>query len=321
MPATVEDAARAVHREVARGAARPRILYLASPGHSGSTLLAMLLGRHSAVATIGEVKVAPICYRHRDPCSCGAPLPDCDFWKRVESRLERERLSLADPWFITHAMDAPAFADRLYAGQVRGRFSESVRSGLLGVLPSARRHALQVRRCNRALMTAVLELQAGQVLLDTSKDASRLRCLLETGAYDIRVLHLIRDGRAVANSLIKKGVSPSSAAEEWLSEHHQAERLRQRVPAEDWLSVRYEELCAAPQEHLERILTHAFGPLPVDASACGPDREMHILGNRMRLGPLREIKSDEAWRSELRGDALQAVERRTRELNTRYGYR
>ncbi|HET9468064.1 MAG TPA: hypothetical protein VFO48_06630, partial [Vicinamibacterales bacterium] len=55
---------------------RPRLVYLAGSGHTGSTLLALLMNAHPAVASVGEVAIKPK-IRHkgnelRQKCSCGA---------------------------------------------------------------------------------------------------------------------------------------------------------------------------------------------------------------------------------------------------------
>jgi len=59
------------------------LAYILAAGHSGSTLLAMLLATHRQVCTVGEMGAAflddPDCHR----CSCGAWIGRCTFWASV----------------------------------------------------------------------------------------------------------------------------------------------------------------------------------------------------------------------------------------------
>ena len=72
----------------------PRIIYIASAAHSGSTLLDLVLGSHSRLQSLGELKVlAPTRAEKRDRVladqrTCGAAdKRSCPFWKAVDERL------------------------------------------------------------------------------------------------------------------------------------------------------------------------------------------------------------------------------------------
>ena len=68
-----------------------RIIYITSKGHSGSTLLDLLISSHNQVTSLGEIKVLSA-RRKKSPqtvlegrCTCGAnTILDCLFWQRVE---------------------------------------------------------------------------------------------------------------------------------------------------------------------------------------------------------------------------------------------
>ena len=67
---------------------RPRVVYITSRGHSGSTLLSLLISGHSRVISAGELKML----NHLDPtrrlCSCHRLVPDaCPFWRQVQERV------------------------------------------------------------------------------------------------------------------------------------------------------------------------------------------------------------------------------------------
>ena len=56
-----------------------RLFYILAASHSGSTLLAMLLGSHPDVCTAGELKAASVGDVDAYRCSCGAPILQCGF--------------------------------------------------------------------------------------------------------------------------------------------------------------------------------------------------------------------------------------------------
>lgn len=104
-----------------------------------------------------------------------------------------------------------------------------------------------------------------------------------------RFIHVVRDGRAVANSWLQMpwwlghrgpaawqwGPLPESYAAEWEESGRSFvllaglawkilmdafEEARSQVPAGDWLEVRYEDVMSAPRHHVEEMLS--FSRLP-----------------------------------------------------------
>lgn len=296
------------------------LAYILSSGHSGSTVIGMMLGAHPSIATVGELKNVPLSFRNDQACSCGNSMRSCPFWRQVAAQLQTRNLDPATETFRTHVNGCKTLVERIVVGQIRGRMWEASRAGALRLWPAARRHLNHTLTCNTAVINIIMKMTGRNVFLDTSKDASRLRYLAQSGQFRISVLHLIRDGRAVAYSLIRKGVDPREAACEWVHEHEQAERLQKmEICSRRWMQIRYEEFCADPDAAL--------------ASMCdfvGVSREHrvldfrswdnHVVGNRLRLETGKQISLDEKWRSELLGDSLEIVESVTGDMNRRYGY-
>lgn len=131
---------------------------------------------------------------------------------------------------------------------------------------------------------------------------------------EAQFIHLVRDGRAVANSLMQVswwhgwrgpenwrfGPLPDHYREEWNS-HDQSftalaaiewklvmdavEASRDEIRPERLLEIRYEDLCAEPYGMMERILAH-----------CGVESSA-TLKNAMRRDPLRSRNA--RWREDL----------------------
>jgi len=262
------------------------IAYILCPGHSGSTVVGRLLGGHHDIATAGELKMVPLGFRERHTCSCGTLLPQCPMWIRVAEALRGRGFDLASEWFVAHLHERRSWCDRLIGMQVGPPGAEALRRVLTHVWPSAAKRLRGITEANEALVSELLGQSGRRLFLDTSKDAARLRILLESGRFSARVIHLVRDGRAVAYSLIRKNVDP---------------------------------VASAPQETLDEICR--FLDLePVDLAAAMANDDLHILGNRMRMSPLEGIKLDTAWQDRLTGEDLKTVTRITAPWNARFGY-
>src|SRR6185503_10428638 len=106
---------------------------------------------------------------------------------------------------------------------------------------------------------------------DSSKVALRLKYLLRIPSLDIKVIRCTRDGRAVsltymddwafadsADPSLRGGGTgekrPSvrrnmmEAANEWKRSNEAADCLLAQLPRDQWMEVRYEDLCANPRE-------------------------------------------------------------------------
>lgn len=71
-----------------------KLVYIASRGYSGTTLLDMLLNNHTDVSALGEVYLLSIYAKNNSKCTCGEALSDCNFWTKIEVVLKN---SLDDP--------------------------------------------------------------------------------------------------------------------------------------------------------------------------------------------------------------------------------
>jgi hypothetical protein len=153
------------------------VIYVAGVGHSGSTLLDLLLSSHPAVTSVGEVR--ELARRPGPRCTCGAPEPSaCAFWQKVEPRVrEAVGLPLAE---LDVRGTGPGFAAH-----------------------------------NRELLAAVCEVAGRPVVVDSSKSARRLAALLATPGLAVWPVHLLRDPAAVAHSQRRKGRSGLRSAWHW----------------------------------------------------------------------------------------------------------
>lgn len=275
---------------------RRELLYIMSPSYSGSTLLTFLLARHPDIATVGELKATSLGDPATYHCSCGTPLLECEFWRAVSEKLPGG-LNFHD--FGTHFPVGRDFAGKLISTRVRPPLVERLRSMAISVVPSARGTYARVLERNTQMIDAVCELQDARVFVDGSKDPVRLRHMYESGRWNIKVINLTRDCRGVCRSYMKNnGVDMAEAARHWLSIVEEVRNVKQLLPPETVLDVRYEDLCDDPARMLGAMFDFC-GLQPLAQPEAIDLKGQHILGNRMRLGAVSEIKLDEKWRHDL----------------------
>ena len=158
-----------------------RMGYILAASHSGSTLVAMLLGAHPQVCTVGELKLTPDAFGdlERYRCSCGCLLRTCPFWNGVTAAMaERgEAFDVGDAG-TDHGAAATPYARRLLRPLHRGRLLEHLRDIGLSVSGAWRKHLLETNRRNVVLAETILALTGSKVIVDSSKSALRLKYLL-----------------------------------------------------------------------------------------------------------------------------------------------
>jgi hypothetical protein len=329
---------------VAAPAERPaRLFYILAASHSGSTLLAMLLGSHADVCTAGELKAGSLGDVTTYRCSCGAPIAGCAFWARIaaETAARGEPLDITDA--RTDVRVVPSrWARALLRPLHRGRAAEALRDALLALSPTWRRE-LPRRQARNAVLVAALQSVTGRsCVVDSSKSGIRLKYLLRNPALDVRVIRLVRDGRAVALTYtdparfadagdpgLRAGggggdraherLSWRAAVREWRRSNEAAEAILRGLHPSRWIEVRYEDLCRAPGDTLRRV----FAFMGVDPSGVVLDfrrRAHHVVGNGMRLDSSSEIRLDDRWRTAVSAGDLATFEADAGALSRRLGY-
>jgi Sulfotransferase family len=158
---------------------------------------------------------------------------------------------------------------------------------------------------------------AHAVLVDSSKTAWHsaavpFRLARELGQA-FRLVHLVRDPRAVSWSAVKKsgrrGARPlmplrsASAALGWWVANLACERFGRAYP-DRYLRLRYEDLARSPAETTRRLLAEILPGSEWRADAIGASgNRRQLYGNRMwsaRLS-LAEVKEDAGWTRDMPG--------------------
>lgn len=283
-------------------AAAPKVLFIGGYGRSGSTLLDRVLGSTEGFFSAGELRhVFAEGYCENRLCGCGRPFAECPFWTEVTERAfgGAERL---DPRFLL---------------AVKERVDQYWRVPQIATGLAGRRRREQLRWYAgrlRRLYEAIASVSGAAVIIDSSKDVSHGYVLgaIEP-AIDLRVLHLVRDSRAVAHSWQRKKFNPGSGEDmqrysllrtsaEWVAINGLTALQRRTGAPYMWL--RYEDFVAGPREQAQRILD--FAGESERAVPVGPGGSIElcsshtVAGNpdRFRSGRT-EIRADAEWRERM----------------------
>lgn len=301
------------------------VLYVMGYGRSGSTFLDILLNNASSVTGVGALSNYWVWLARGLPCACGEPLRGCPMWGEI----------------------VPDHLARLEDGHPLGW--NEVQEGV------ERRHRLPLllwdrlpdellaryRQATEALLAAVEARIDTPAIVDSSgsgadKTGRPYALSRHTGA-DVRVIHLVRDGRAVAWSSMKGPGSPERpevglprplvalrAGAAWSVANLTAEWIARRLGPGRVLRVRYEDLVGDPPGALRRI--GAFAGLDLEdlvrkVEADEPLEVGHnVAGNRLRFRDSIQIRPDFSWRNRMSALLRWTLTAELWPLLLRYGY-
>lgn len=312
------------HRPAEAGS---RIRYVCLPGSrfTGSTLLGFILNEHPDCASIGA---ATGLIRRTDlptyRCSCGSLFRECEFWNHIATRTRELGYPVTvfetNFWNTHLRLSHNRVLNGLMARSLGSDRLNRVRDGLVARAPGARKAIARMGWNTWSLATAVLERTGKTVFVDTARDHQRPKYLFDHPMLDVKVIHLVRDPRGNSASIMKHtGVDVATAARQWSRSNAEADRTRRHLPASSWMSLRYEELCADASGVMDRI-TDFLGIQRMVMGQSFRNQPSHIIGNKMRMTGLGEIREDRSWEGRLGGEELSTIARIAGPTSHEMGY-
>jgi hypothetical protein len=307
-----------------------QVIYLGGMGRSGSTLAERLLGELPQVCVAGElVHLWQRGVADNERCGCGVAFGACEFWSAVGeaafggwSSIDVARIAA-----LRASVDRTRFIPKLTRRSVPARLEADLR---------------EYTSYYQRLYGAIAQVSGCRTVVDSSKHASLAFCLSRSDSLDLRVVHVIRDPRAVAYSWTTRvqrpedpggsymtRYSPLRAAREWNMQNASLGLLaRSQTPV---LRVRYEDLVCEVKPTLRRICE--FAGLTVKDSEFGfvggggceqwaELRQAHTAaGNPMRFKTGKiAISQDDRWQTAMPAGQRRAVTALTLPLLSLYGY-
>ncbi len=256
------------------------IIYIAGAGHSGSTLIDIVLGNREGSFSLGELYYLPDKgIIGRQYCSCGEVVPECHFWKGVIADWESGRKLTLEAYISAQrayhrTANLPITAFRLFLPD--RRFSDYLQD-------------------TRLLFESIARHSGASILIDSSKNPNRILILRKLG-FPLKIIHLSRRFSGVLHSNKKSSKKDLLAGIE-------ADRfpLRTRAVLLQWMGyqfftiinalgirrirIRYEDLISDLPATIARIqpVHPAYLRLLEDR---GPFIPRHLAaGNKIRMLP------------------------------------
>ena len=306
------------------------VLYIGGHGRSGSTILAQTLGQIPRFVYVGELwQVWNRGLRENERCGCGQPFYSCEFWRAVGEEA-------FGGWSNVDVDKMMAFMPFLKRRRYTPHFALAAKTGLR----SDKMNTL-LEECGpvlERLYRAIRTVSGAGVIVDSSKRFSYAVLLSLLPFADLRVVHLVRDSRAVAYSWSRSKespavvggrlmprLSPSQASRAWGIQNCAYGSLSGSAHLS---RLRYEDFVSDPTVYLAETLVRAgfddeAGSLHeiVRGREISPSVDHTVSGNpgRFLTGNI-ELQPDEEWKVKMRGADKNIVTALTAPLLLKYGY-
>lgn len=161
------------------------VIYISGDGHSGSTLLDILLGSQKNVFSCGELNNISREGLLQEFCSCGEQLGDCQLWSDIHKK-----------WLIKSSMTIDDYKVLKYRYE---RNKATLRLLFNCVFPS--KDFIAYCNSTKLLFETISEVTNCETIIDSSKIPQRILVLKRIVA--LRNIHLTRNFGGVLNSAKK----------------------------------------------------------------------------------------------------------------------
>jgi hypothetical protein len=301
---------------------RTRILYITGWLRSGTTILGNVLNELPGVVHVGELHYlwqnGLLRAGTNSLCGCGGEVRACPLWSEVLGDLGAEADGGLDE-----------LAREMTGTQRAGLRTRHTRARLAGVRAGSQPPDVAVAIGRTAEIYRGVAARGGErLVVDSSKYPAEAAALIGRSDLDVRVLHVVRDPRAISYSYrsSKAYIEPMSAAEStanWVGFNAASQAVGALAP-DRYLRIRHEDFTAAPRDTIEAVMRFAGldDEPPIDRTGAVTLGVNHtVTGNPDRLSQgTVTIRSDERWRTGLGFGHRSVTNAIAAPLLRRYGY-
>lgn len=292
-----------------------KLIYILSPGHSGSTLLDVLLGTFPNVFSAGEFqyftwqlerdKQGRASLKNKNICSCLERFPDCPIYSRVIKEINSElNINMLD-----NPIDFNTATLSYYKLKGNIRFKDKITGKIISfeqlylktnLFIKALRflYKKQVKNVWR-LIDTIGKITQSEYIVDSSKNITRFLLLKSYRPNDVKLIVNSRDNLGYVNSYLKLGTSPEKSLYEKTRLLKKINRLitSQKIKP---FSTNYEEFVKDPERMLIDFSKWIHIKYDPNQLKNIDTRDYHLVaGNPMRYKGKIEIKYDNKWEREL----------------------
>ncbi len=212
---------------------KKKVAFIISSGHSGSSLLSLILGSHPRCFSAGELKGLPNRYRKQVFIDCVNR--NSEFWENTFNQGGLKKLAT-------------------------GLSGTRIHSFIPLKLESRIRDALNKEDAYVNPYSYIFSKLNVDVIVDSSKAITWCEKRLRSSEFrhnrvEACIIHLVRDGRAVVNSYLRKYPHRDieKMSDEWRRKQIDRNEFCKSFPAGNHIEIQYEALASRPQETVAEI--------------------------------------------------------------------
>ena len=286
------------------------LLYIASAPRSGSTLLSNLIGNFPDHFNVGEIhNLADFLNEGRQgkyfdgKCACGEKVRSCSKWSKIIRKVVLTLGLVSDKELSTRCSnDLVKFRWRCLP---RSNMAKKIRQRVQCDQEMAR-----VAKHNFCLMEAAMEVTGAKLIINSSKNPPTLACYLchKPDDWNIKVIHLARDPRATALSMIKGAVKAGLRPKSYyryllgiLNRRRVTECLTSMLRPENVLDLTLEEICRSPEQSMRQLLDFLKKPSR-QSLYTEKVNQRHDIGGSVGVSGvvgIKDIKLDQTWKKQM----------------------
>lgn len=247
-----------------------KYVYIICSGHSGSTLLDLMLSNAANVFSMGEILRLEQAINDGTLCSCRAPVAKCRVWEPIIEPFSSQNINV--------------FA---YGADANLTKAKSLQKDFLEIYPSFARQ--------------VLEATGTDAICDSSKQLDRLKLLSEMRELELFVLYIQRHPGGVARSQMQKGRPFFEQVLVWIKRNFEISHFL-KTASVPFKQLQYEALVTHPDNTMKtifRFLEISFDP----ALTTDFHKLRHLIeGNRIRMNHQQlRVQPPSLWQNGLNG--------------------
>ena len=257
-----------------------KVLFILGSGHCGSTILDILLGSHSKVCGVGEIETYVRRYKNKEKCACGEIASRCYFWSRVT-----EGLKINNDWKVGRKkLDILLDNQEFYFASDGSEINKD-----------------KYIKKQEELYEKIQDHTGCELIVDSSKYPQRVSLLSGSNKINPIILHLVRDGKGVTYSYLKKYENSLRYIWKWFAINFKTELLKNRIKC-NCVFLKYSDLSKKPKRSIERILSGVgleYEEQMLNFNNYNNIEQHQIGGNRLKFNSINGIKEDLEWKDRL----------------------
>ncbi len=274
-----------------------KVIYIAGPARSGSTVLSNILGEIDGFFNAGEIiEIWDRGIVEDGLCGCGVNMSKCEVWSAVIEKTMKSsnRINVQEMIdFRDNVSHSSYVLWRMLIPGVRAKLQSSLKT----CLSNLKEFYQEIKSTTRS-----------KVIIDSSKNLGYVDMLAIMPDVDLYIIHLIRDPRATAYSWLRKKdglrqINSIGSSLVWDVRNIATEMFKIKWSGK-FLKLYYEDFIAKPRETVESILDLVHeNPVHLPFVAehkvkLGINHSIYGNPDRFKAGEFT-LQLDEEWKTKM----------------------